>query len=77
MYIGRYWSLLIEGGEANEAAILQEVLHGWNESKLKYSEAQWRAELVEMHQHGFLIPTGFGKRTSGGKLMLPGFEPSI
>jgi type I restriction enzyme S subunit len=69
--------LLIEGREASEAAILQEVLHGWNESKLKYSEAQWRAELAEMHQHSFLIPTGFGKRTSGGKLTLPGFEPSI
>lgn len=69
--------LLIEGHEATEAAILQEVLHGWNESKLKYSEAQWRAELAEMHQHSFLIPTGFGKRTSGGKMTLPGFEPSI
>lgn len=69
--------LLIEGREAHEAAILQEVLHGWNESKLKYSEAQWRTELAEMHQHSFLIPTGFGKRTSGGKLTLPGFEPSI
>jgi type I restriction enzyme S subunit len=69
--------LLIEGREANEAAILQEVLHGWNESKLKYSEAQWRAELAEMYQHSFLIPTGFGNRTSGGKLTLPGFEPSI
>lgn len=69
--------LLIEGREAHEAAILQEVLHGWNESKLKYSEAQWRAELGEMHQHSFLTPTGFGKRTSGGKLTLLGFEPSI
>ncbi|MHC8398362.1 hypothetical protein ACYZTX_02405 [Pseudomonas sp. MDT1-17] len=69
--------LLIEGRETNEAAILQEVLHGWNESKLKYSEAQWRTELAEMHQHSFLIPTGFGNRTSGGKMTLPGFEPSI
>lgn len=69
--------LIIEGREATEAAILQEVLHGWNESKLKYSEAQWRAELAEMRLHSFLIPTGFGKRTSGGKLTLPGFEPSI
>lgn len=69
--------LLIEGREVSEAAILQEVLHGWNESKLKYTETQWRAELAEMQQHSFLIPTGFGKRTSGGKLTLPGFEPSI
>jgi type I restriction enzyme S subunit len=69
--------LIIEGREANEAAILQEVLHGWNESKLKYSETQWRAELAEMRLHSFLTPTGFGKRTSGGKLTLSGFEPSI
>ncbi|WP_339427685.1 MULTISPECIES: restriction endonuclease subunit S [unclassified Pseudomonas] len=69
--------LLIEGRDAYEAAILQEVLHGWNDSKLKYTETQWRAELAEMQQHSFLIPTGFGKRTSGGKLTLPGFEPSI
>lgn len=69
--------LLIEGRDANEAGILQEVLHGWNDSKLKYTETQWRAELVEMQQHSFLIPTGFGNRTSGGKLTLPGFEPSI
>lgn len=69
--------LLIEGREANEAAILKEVLHGWNDSKLKYTETQWRAELAEMQQHSFLIPTGFGKRTSGGKLTFPGFEPSI
>ena len=66
--------LLIEGREASEAAILQEVLHGWNESKLKYSEAQWRAELAEMRLHSFLIPTGFGKRTTGGKLTLAGIE---
>ncbi|MDY7562196.1 restriction endonuclease subunit S [Pseudomonas sp. CCC3.2] len=69
--------LLIDGRKANEAAILKEVLHGWNDSKLKYTETQWRAELAEIQQHSFLIPTGFGKRTSGGKLTLPGFEPSI
>lgn len=69
--------LLIEGREACETAILQEVLHGWNESKLKYSETQWRAELAEMQQHSFLIPTGFGNRTIRGKLTLPGFEQSI
>jgi type I restriction enzyme S subunit len=66
--------LLIEGREATEAAILHEVLRGWNDSKLKFTEAQWLAELVEMKQHSFLIPTGFGKRTTGGVLSLPGFE---
>lgn len=66
--------LLIEDREATETAILHEVLHGWNDSKLKFTEAQWLAELVEMKQHSFLIPTGFGKRTTGGVLSLPGFE---
>ena len=66
--------LLIEGREATEAAILHEVLHGWNDSKLKFTEAQWQAELTEMKKYSFLIPTGFGKRTTGGVLSLPGFE---
>ncbi|WDG53911.1 restriction endonuclease subunit S [Pseudomonas chlororaphis] len=69
--------LLIEGREANDAAILKEVLHGWNESKLKYSETQWRSELAEMQQQKLLIPTGFGKRTSGGKMVLAGLEVSL
>lgn len=63
--------LLIEGREASEAAILQEVLHGWNESKLKYSEAQWLSELAEMRRYSFLVPTGFGIRTKSGKMTLP------
>ncbi|MGH8494113.1 MAG: restriction endonuclease subunit S [Moraxellaceae bacterium] len=62
--------LLIEGREATEANILHEVLNRWNDSKRNYTEAQWQAELSAMKKHALLIPTGFGRRTTGGTLTL-------
>lgn len=58
--------LLIEGKEATEANILNEVLNRWNDSKLDYTKAQWQTELAAMKMHALLIPTGFGARTIGG-----------
>lgn len=58
--------LLIEGKEATEANILNEVLNRWNDSKRKFTEAQWQTELTAMKKHALLIPTGFGRRTTGG-----------
>lgn len=64
--------LLIEGKEATEANILNEVLNRWNNRKLDYTKAQWQAELAAMKMHALLIPTGFGRRTTtGGTLALP------
>ncbi|MED5491744.1 MAG: hypothetical protein VYD45_06435 [Pseudomonadota bacterium] len=63
--------LLIEGKPCSDDNILREVTHSWNDSKLKYTESEWRSELQSMKQHAILTPTGFGKRTSGGTLRLP------
>jgi type I restriction enzyme S subunit len=65
---------IIEGRPATDEAIVNEVMHRWNEAKLRFSKNEWLAVLTEMKKHGLLTPTGFGKRTSGGTLTLPGFE---
>lgn len=64
----------IEGRPVTDEAIVDEVMHRWNEAKLRFSKGEWLAVLTEMKKHGLLTPTGFGKRTSGGTLSLPGFE---
>lgn len=65
---------IIEGRPVTDEAILDEVMHRWNEAKLRFSKGEWLAVLTEMKKHRLLSPTGFGKRTSGGTLSLPGFE---
>ena len=65
---------IIEGRPVTDEAIVDEVMHRWNEAKLRFSKREWLAVLTEMKKHGLLTPTGFGKRTSGGTLNLPGFE---
>ena len=65
---------IIEGRPVSDDAIVDEVMHRWNEAKLRFSKGKWLAALTEMKKHGLLTPTGFGKRTSGGTLTLPGFE---
>lgn len=64
---------IIEGRPVTDEAIVDEVMHRWNEAKLRFSKGEWLAVLTEMKKHGLLTPTGFGKRTSGGTLTLPGF----
>ncbi|WP_434679409.1 restriction endonuclease subunit S [Pseudomonas sp. R1-18] len=65
---------IIEGRQATDDDIVDEVMHRWNEAKLRFSKREWLAVLAEMKKHRLLTPTGFGKRTSGGTLNLPGFE---
>ena len=49
-------------------------MHSWNDAKLRFGKDKWLAVLAEMKKHELLIPTGFGQRTTGGMLSLPGFE---
>ncbi|KPZ15156.1 restriction endonuclease subunit S [Pseudomonas syringae group genomosp. 3] len=65
---------IIEGRPVTDEAIVDEVMHRWNEAKLRFSKGEWLSVLTEMKKHGLLTPTGFGKRTSGGTITLPGFE---
>ncbi|MFI3048478.1 restriction endonuclease subunit S [Pseudomonas coronafaciens] len=65
---------VIEGRTVTDESIVDEVMHRWNEAKLRFSKDEWLAVLTEMKKHDLLTPTGFGKRTSGGMLTLPGFE---
>ncbi|WP_455824180.1 restriction endonuclease subunit S [Pseudomonas graminis] len=65
---------ILEGRPVSDDAIVDEVMHSWNDTKLRFGKTEWLAILVEMKKHKILIPTGFGKRTTGGMLSLPGFE---
>ncbi|WP_449106432.1 restriction endonuclease subunit S [Pseudomonas mohnii] len=65
---------IIEGRPVTDDAIVEEVMHRWNDAKLRFGKGEWLAVLTEMRKHSLLTPTGFGKRTSGGTLTLPGFE---
>ncbi len=63
---------ILEGRPVTDAAIVDEVMHSWNDAKLRFDKSEWLAVLVEMKKHELLIPTGFGHRTTGGMLTLPG-----
>jgi len=65
---------ILEGRPVSNEAIVDEVMHSWNDTKLRFDKTVWLAVLEEMKKHKILIPSGFGKRTSGGMLSLPGFE---
>lgn len=65
---------ILEGRLATDEAIVDEVMHRWNDAKLRFSRTEWLAVLADMKKHEILVPTGFGKRTTGGMLSLPGFE---
>ncbi|NWB32051.1 restriction endonuclease subunit S [Pseudomonas gingeri] len=65
---------ILEGRPVSDDAIVDEVMHSWNDTKLRFGKTEWLAILAEMKKHKILIPTGFGKRTTGGMLSLPGFE---
>ena len=65
---------IIDGHPVIDEAIVNEVMHRWNDAKLRFSKSQWLAVLTEMKKYGLLIPSGFGKRTTGGTLTLPGLE---
>ncbi|MCK9740379.1 restriction endonuclease subunit S [Pseudomonas syringae] len=65
---------ILEGRPVSDEAIVNEVMHSWNDTKLRFGKTEWLAVLAEMKRHKFLMPTGFGKRTTGGMLSLPGFE---
>jgi len=65
---------ILEGRPVIDEAIVDEVMHSWNDTKLRFSKTEWLAVLAEMKKHKILMPTGFGKRTTGGMLSLPGFE---
>ncbi|MEE5072695.1 restriction endonuclease subunit S [Pseudomonas alliivorans] len=65
---------ILEGRPASDEAIVDEVMHSWNDTKLRFGKTEWLAVLAEMKKHKILMPTGFGKRTTGGMLSLPGFE---
>ncbi|WP_458717903.1 restriction endonuclease subunit S [Pseudomonas gregormendelii] len=65
---------ILEGRPVSDDAIVDEVMHSWNDTKLRFDKTEWLAVLEEMKKHKILMPSGFGKRTSGGMLSLPGFE---
>jgi|MedtruStandDraft_1076414.scaffolds.fasta_scaffold02329_6 type I restriction enzyme S subunit len=65
---------ILEGRPISDEAIVGEVMHSWNDTKLRFGKTEWLAVLAEMKKHKILMPTGFGKRTSGGMLSLPGFK---
>lgn len=65
---------ILEGHPVSDEAIVDEVMHSWNDTKLRFGKAEWLAVLAEMKKHKILMPSGFGKRTTGGMLSLPGFE---
>jgi type I restriction enzyme S subunit len=65
---------ILEGRPVSDEAIVEEVMHSWNDTKLRFGKTEWLAVLGEMKKHKILMPSGFGKRTTGGMLSLPGFE---
>ncbi|MGI4836021.1 MAG: restriction endonuclease subunit S [Janthinobacterium lividum] len=65
---------ILEGRPVSDEAIVGEVMHSWNDTKLRFGKTEWLGVLAEMKKHKILMPTGFGKRTKGGMLSLPGFE---
>lgn len=65
---------ILEGRPVTDEAIVDEVMHSWNNTKLRFGKTEWLAVLAEMKKHKILMPTGFGKRTKGGMLSLPGFQ---
>jgi type I restriction enzyme S subunit len=65
---------ILEGRPVTDEAIVEEVMLNWNDTKLRFGKIEWLAVLAEMKKHKILMPTGFGKRTRGGMLSLPGFE---
>lgn len=65
---------ILEGRPVSDEAIVDEVMHSWNYTKLRFGKTEWLAVLEEMKKHKILMPSGFGKRTAGGMLSLPGFE---
>jgi type I restriction enzyme S subunit len=65
---------ILEGRPVSDEAIVDEVMHRWNDTKLRFGKTEWLAVLAEMKKHKILMPSGFGKRTTGGMLSLPGFE---
>ncbi|WP_256732817.1 hypothetical protein [Pseudomonas sp. P7548] len=65
---------ILEGRPFSDDTIVDEVWHNWNDTKLRFGKTKWLAVLAEMKKHKILTPTGFGKRSQGGMLSLPGFE---
>lgn len=65
---------ILEGRPISDEAIVDEVMHSWNDTKLRFGTSEWLVVLAEMKKQKILMPTGFGKRTKGGMLSLPGFE---
>jgi len=65
---------ILEGRTVSDEALVDEVMHRWNDTKLRFGKPEWLAVLAEMKKQKILMPTGFGKRTTGGMLSLPGFE---
>jgi len=63
---------ILVGRPVTEEAIVDEVMHRWNDTKLRFSKNDWLAVLEAMQKHEILIPSGFGKLTRGGMLNLPG-----
>lgn len=65
---------ILEGRPVSDEAIVNEVMHRWNDTKLRFGKTEWLVVLAEMKKHKILMPNGFGKRTTGGMLSLPGFD---
>lgn len=66
--------LILEGRPVTDEAIVAEVMHSWNDTKLRFSKTEWLEVLAEMKEQKILMPTGFGKRTTGGMRNLLGIE---
>lgn len=65
---------ILEGRPVTDEAIVDEVMHSWNDAKLRFGKDEWLAVLAEMKKLEILTPTGFGRRTTGGMRSLPGFD---
>jgi len=55
--------LLIWGKQADDAAILDQVLNHWHTAKQQIPKASWMETLTWMKREGY-IPTGFGRATA-------------
>jgi len=65
---------ILEDRSVTDEAIVAEVMHSWNDTKLRFSKTEWLAVLAKMKEQKILMPTGFGKRTTGGMRNLLGIE---
>lgn len=66
--------VILEGRTVSDEAIVNEVTHSRNDTKLRFGKTEWLTVLAEIKKHKILMPNGVSKRTTSGMLSLPGLE---